>query len=751
MRIFFHMLAFMALIFLASCQNQLTISNNGSSNYQIVIPSNATTSDQAAAAALQNYLQKIGNAQLTIVKDKVPEKEYEICIGNTNRTNLTHPDLEQDGFTIQTNQKKILIKGGTEKGSLYGVYTFLEDFLNCRKYSSTVEVIPQLESIKIPAQINMTQVPVIKFRETYYRDSGDPGFLNWHKLDVHGGEHGEWGYWCHSFHQLVPPEEYAKTHPEYYALRNGNRQPGSQLCLSNPDVLEIAIRNLKKAIDEHPEAKYWSVSQNDNQNYCQCEHCAKIDSAEGTPMGSVLHFVNKVAEHFPDKVISTLAYQYTRSLPKHVRPAKNVNIMLCNIECPRHLPMNEEPSSQSFCKDLEDWGSITNNILLWDYVIQFKNLVSPFPNLHTIAPNIRYLVDNGVTAIFEQGNREIGGEFAELRAYLISKLLWNPNLDPEAIINDFLEGYYGKAAPFIKEYINLSHKSLSESGMQLNIFGNPLVAKHTYLKADLMLQYKSLFDQAEAAVAAHPELLNRVQNARLPIMYAELEIARSNGFEEGGLYIKRHNDVYEPRTEIKNLLDTFIERCNRNKVTKLKEWSTTPDEYLVAYMRLFSKDASRSKAFRKKVDYIIKPNAKYTPNGVKTLTDGVFGSYDFAANWLGYEGKHMEFIVDLDKPTDVHKLSIDFLQGINDWIFLPESVSFYASNDGKKYKLIDEIKNTQPENKKGIFIHTFKTEPNQTLSCKYIKVKAQSILNCPSWHMGAGGPVWIMADELIVE
>jgi len=106
-----------------------------------------------------------------------------------------------------------------------------------------------------------------------------------------------WGYWCHSFNQLVPPEEYYESHPEYFAEINGNRVP-AQLCLTNPDVLRISIENLGKAIAEKPELKYWSVSQNDNVSYCQCENCQKLDQEYSSQMGSLLTYVNAVADSF---------------------------------------------------------------------------------------------------------------------------------------------------------------------------------------------------------------------------------------------------------------------------------------------------------------------------------------------------------------------------------------------------------------------------------------------------------------------
>ena len=88
-------------------------------------------------------------------------------------------------------------------------------------------------------------------------------------------------------------------------------------------------------------------------------------------------FVNKVARKFPDKIISTLAYWYTRAAPSNIIAEPNVNIMLCNIESTREKPVFD--TDPDFTNDLKDWGKLSQDILIWDYNIQFANPVSPFP------------------------------------------------------------------------------------------------------------------------------------------------------------------------------------------------------------------------------------------------------------------------------------------------------------------------------------------------------------------------------------
>ena len=124
-----------------------------------------------------------------------------------------------------------------------------------------------------------------------------------------------------------------------------------------------------------------------------------IDEREGSPSGSIINFVNQVAEQFPDNMISTLAYEYSRKAPSTLRPRKNINIMLCSIEMRRDRPFAEasDTVSTAFVRDVKEWSKIAGDIIVWDYVIQFPNLISPFPNLHVLQPNLRFFTENGVT------------------------------------------------------------------------------------------------------------------------------------------------------------------------------------------------------------------------------------------------------------------------------------------------------------------------------------------------------------------
>jgi hypothetical protein len=300
----------------------------------------------------------------------------------------------------------------------------------------------------------------------------------------------------------------------------------------------------------------------------------------------VLNFVNKVAERFPDKVISTLAYLYTRVPPKDLIPRKNVNIMLCNIESPRNVPINE--GDKAFCEDFEGWAHLTNNIIIWDYVVQYRNLISPFPNLQTLQPNLKYLHDKGVTMIFEEGNPETGGEFHELKAYILAKLLWNVDADVNKVMDDFLTGYYGSAGKIIREYIDLLQKSLVKSGEKLEIYDTPVQEKNSFLTDSLITEYNKIFDRAEKAVAGTPEILEHVKVARLPVYYAMLQIAKDEKTGKRGAFMPGEYNKLKPKPEIVTMLYEFAYMCIKTKVSHVQEGGITPQQYLNAYTKFLA-------------------------------------------------------------------------------------------------------------------------------------------------------------------
>ncbi len=734
----------------------IELTRNGITDYRIVLSPMATEVDRQAASVLQEYIERISGARIPIdERGEISETGNlpGIHIGSAPAPpdlplEIDWASLEEDGFRIVTAGEDLIIAGGTAKGSLYGIHTLLESYLGCRMYGPDMTIVPEEASIRLPP-IDDTQVPVIRFRSTHYDHAYEQPYTGWHKLDDGNVDRFlEWSTRVHTFNRLVPPEEYFADHPDYFSEINGIRVPDTQLCLTNEDVYRIVVERLREMMAEHPGVKYWSVSQNDTYGNCQCDECRALDEREGGPIGSLLTFVNRVAAEFPDRIITTLAYQYSRSAPKTLKPADNVCITLCSIECNRSAPLDGDPGNAAFVSDVQEWSEIASHLYIWDYVVQFRNLVSPFPNFHVLQPNIQFFVENGIDAIFEQGSGGIRGEFTDLRSYLIAKLLWNPDADVDAIIDDFLAAYYGEAAPWLRRYIDTMTRELKRSGERLDIYGNPYTPVEGYLSPRLMDRYERLLDRAETAVTGSPDALLRVRHARLPLEYARLEQARRYGTGDLGFFVLE-NGAWSVRPEMRRRLDAFIAMCEEAGYDRLHEHGGPPQEYRQVLLDLFDKSMESHLALFKPVTVRSEWSPTYPANGVDTFTDGLKGIPDYTCNWIGFEGHDMDVVIDLEEITMVSEISTDFLQLFYSWVWLPTEVVYSVSGDGENFTEVARITNTVSDQQDGAFIHTFSARFTP-VEARHVRVEAVNMKVCPEWHQGHPGRSWIFADEIIV-
>lgn len=525
---------------------EVTLFENGKSPYRIVIPAKAVESERHAAQELQRYLEKMTGVQLPIMTDSEPRTPHEVVLGESaipanERASYSPSIPHNDGFLLRTAGTRLVIAGGRPRGTLYGVYALLEEKLGTRWFTPSVEFVPRLDRIAI-SDLNETQVPPLDYREVFWSEfMHNPDFCARHRLngnsyalkDNHGGRAVVYFPFVHSFDLLVPPSLF-ESHPEYFPLIDGRRKGGYvQRCLTNPDVLRIASERVREWIKEHPEATIISVSQNDTFNNCQCPECKSLDDAEGSPAASLLKFVNAIAEsiekEYPKLRIDTLAYQYTRKPPKTIRPHKNAVVRLCSIECCFAHPFEQcsTEDNRRFVEDIQAWRPVTSQLYVWDYTTNFGHYQQPFPNFNVLQANVRFFVNHGVKGLFEQGNYSSGGhgEMEPLRAYLLAKLLWNPDVDVKRHTDEFLRGYFGKAAASISDYLALSHRTLDQDGVHAHIFDRP-TAK--YLTDEILSEAEKLFDEAER-LAENADIRFRVQTARLPVQYVKLVTNRVTG------------------------------------------------------------------------------------------------------------------------------------------------------------------------------------------------------------------------------
>lgn len=468
-------------------ETPMYIVQNGKSGFAIVTADGADECIQTAANELQTYLKKISGAELEIIAESDFDGEKAIVLGETELQQsikeIDRSQIKEDGFRLYSDGDYLLIAGEDSRGTLYGVYTFLEEYLGVRWFTPTLEVVPESKDIIIDAAIDRLVEPSFAIRRNDCAGTNDAHRartkmnVSFHyEVPEFGGAH-TWVLWDVTLDKLVPDALFAE-HPEYFAMNPDGTRTTDHVCLSHPDVLEIAVENGRQAIlDCERDSKYIHIGQKDNLNYCHCEKCEEINGRYGSVCSTTILFTNAFADalddEFPDMTFTFYAYNETDKPPTDLSLRCNPNVVpvLCGLHkaCRSHpitecgaidgnenfqnLFMENEPS---VAEDHVNWTKIADRTYIYDYTINFLNVAQFFSNFETMQSTMKYMHDIGITGyVYNCGDGHYS-VFNELRNYLLCKLQWDVNADVEYHMNDFLKAYYGEeAAPYIKKIIDI--------------------------------------------------------------------------------------------------------------------------------------------------------------------------------------------------------------------------------------------------------------------------------------------------------
>lgn len=436
----------------------------------IITPENASKTDSYAANRLKYYLDEITGSDIEIAAN-ASEYEYRILIEST--------DSSPDGsYTLTSTDEEVTIKGSGNKGTINGVYAFLEKFCGCRWYESEVIIIPENNSLSVPSGINIEYTPFFEYSETDTTSSRDAEFSVANGLtggiyknlsEEQGGAVEYIGGSSHTLvNQFCKPSDYFEEHPEYFALVDGQRTD-TQLCLTNEDVKAVVTKESLELLKEkhNPDAslQILSITQADNGYFCQCENCKALDDANGSQAGTMLTFANEIAERikasgdYDNVAIDTFAYQYTRKAPSAVVPREDVIVRLCSIECCFGHTLDDESCerNKAFMQDLAEWSRICNRLYIWNYGLNCDESINIYANFGTLQRNTQIFYEHNVKGIYHQGVyyiSESDAEFGELKTYLTTKLMQNPYLDFNEEMTGYLVGVYGPGGIYLKEFID---------------------------------------------------------------------------------------------------------------------------------------------------------------------------------------------------------------------------------------------------------------------------------------------------------
>lgn len=577
-----------ALVVLAFCSTalrgeSLTLAAGGKARARIVAAAGAPATDRFAAEELARFLHLATGGDFAVGEDAGgpgPRLIVGRAAVDAAAPELSAVTLKPEEILIRSWNGYVFLAGGGPRGTLYAVYEFLERAVGVRWWTAEATSIPWRPTLRVsPAPLRYA--PPFEYREPFWFVAFDPAWAARNKAngiqaggdEARGGRQAYEGF-VHTFYALIPPEKYAADHPEWFSELQGVRTfKNAQLCLTNEELRAELAKNLKERLRANPAATIASVSQNDCFNPCACARCLASDEAEGGPSGTLLRFVNAVAEEiekdFPGVAIDTLAYQYTRRPPRTAKPRPNVIVRLCSIECAFGRPL-EDPANRAFREDLEGWSRIAGRLYVWDYTTDFSHYIQPHPNYGVLAANLRLFARNHVHGVFEQGAYQSpGSEMAELRAWVLARLLWNPALDERALRKEFLDGYYGPAAGEVAAVLGLLENAVAASGDPLGCYSPP---DAKFLNIATLGRAWEIFARAERRTAGRREYARRVLRAKLPFAYVAFVRWDALRKEAAG------RGIAWPWPGSRSGLGAwFLENARAEGVTHISEWQSLED------------------------------------------------------------------------------------------------------------------------------------------------------------------------------
>lgn len=559
---------------MAAEKGGVTLLENGEVKATVVYSDGASESLIAAADFMAATLERMSgsNGVRTAVK-KGGESGFSIYVGRAaNSALIDLSDVKDDGYKLEIKPEGIYIVGKTDDAARNGIYDFLETHLECMYVSPENTYVPIFPTVKLALE-EKTVNPTITWRKVYQYESVQNGWYERLKMNgtiVKEGEnsielYNEWGTWCHSSFEFVPPEKYFDEHPEYYAKFLGKRRYQfnvlgrtfpTHLCYTNEEVYQIAEAELVKRIEANPEVKFWDFSIMDTYfATCRCKECKKFNKEAGSEMGTLLAFLNRLADairdDYPDVYLSTLAYQRVKNPPKNMKCAPNLCINVCAFPGTQSYPYSTEggiKASREFAERVVEWGKICDNILVWDYVVNFTHLKLPFPNFEFQKENLEFYLENNIRFVFHQGSREPMDENAEMRTYLLSRQLWDKDVDLLALAKKYVAVVYGDAAGLVEEYMDTANAAMIESGADLSLYDSPKKHKNGYLAPKFTDKYLELTEKM-LEVAENSDTVNvkAVEMLRVNALYAKMTDAswdyraKKAAFEEFKALSEKYN------------------------------------------------------------------------------------------------------------------------------------------------------------------------------------------------------------------
>lgn len=497
---------------------RIVLAQDGKTEYCIVVASQAAAPVRFAAEELQKYLKKISGVELPIAHQCTTDRAIFVSQGQSLPKELADLRTElagrgEDGYLTRTVGPRLALAGNSPRATLYAVYHFLEKRLGCGWCAPDDDTVPRLNVVQVaafdeavgPPAFSMRQIIVFPYGGALLKKNNLPhndwlakNRFNWSHPAPNGpyfwernqsrkvftpevkrrGLYLEVG--GHTFNTWIPADRYAASHPEFFAMKkdstratDGTDVSRGGLCITNPDVVKTVADNMIGWLDENPEVDAVDLWHNDSYLYCHCPQCTPPATANSAAevgyTRSYVKFCNQVAglvaKRHPKVLINALSYAHTTVCPSGVdRLDDQVLLGLCLFPRPSQRTMCPlETSTQKLDEKLRAqlllWPKVAKNFYVYEYYTIGQSL-KRWSMVSMIREDLRYFRRLGIQGV---SSDQWGPGWYPLNMYAFGRLMWNPDLTCEEIVQEFCGKYYGRAAGTMAAYWNALEEGLRES------------------------------------------------------------------------------------------------------------------------------------------------------------------------------------------------------------------------------------------------------------------------------------------------
>jgi len=547
---------------------ELTINGTNISEYVISCNTAAEGVIPYAASELQRYIEATAGVTLTISETPVEAGVKRISIDETIVT-------DDNGFKIYSDADGIVLAGTAKRSALYAVYNFIENCLGWTFFAADTETCVRTETLNV-ADVNIDFVHPFAIRDIFWTEYFDEGISVKRYINGDGKRRKMYNDNPESI-KYGGSDTFHESGIHTFAHHSGTSE-STQPCLNDEAIYQKILASSMNYFVEHPTQKILHMSQNDNKNYCTCAKCNADLATYGSPAGSIIKLCNRLDEDlkkngYTDITIITFAYQYSFPCPTGITCNDDVAVELCTIDyCFNHAFDDPNCEKNVGCMEqINAWSKICKQFYIWDYTIDFKYYLSPFPNFDVLLDNIRVMSGIGAKGIMEQGNYQtLSAEFGALRSYLIAKALENPNMSKEEYyghMDAFLEAYYGPGWTYVRQYIDLITELSNTKNSCFGIYASPedMYGDHAFSPYnDQLIEW---WDKAEEMAKTDIQL-EHVRRSRLCCDYLRL----GSVFKE-----KRSTGGYAAIKQMRADVQTLYDECKELGITRIAENCPLPE------------------------------------------------------------------------------------------------------------------------------------------------------------------------------